>query len=717
MLMKFFAEVRRRRVLQTVIPYIGVVWLVLQVVSVIVPMLNLHPLVSTFVAVLLFCGFPVVLYLAWYFDFTSEGLVRVPAANEGELKPFGWGKWTVLMAILGLSIFSGYHFFDEVRTEVAKQEEGVAIDKVSTSIAVIPFRDQSPDVDQAYLAEGLAEELTALLGKISGLQVAASSSSFILAEKNLPAADIGRRLAVDSVLTGSVRLTGDRLRVRTELIDSEKGTVLWSETFSRAFTDVFAIESEIARSVVNLLEDRYLEKGEVSSAAKTASTDAYVIYLKGKEAYRKQTTESMKQARKLFEQVIGLDPEYAEAYVALADTLLLLEKGQSRFGVLDTEIAIKLADRELEKAFVRDQNIARAYAIQGKSFELKQDFKRALSSYDKAVALNPSLALGHMWRFILLRQIDRHQEALEAIKMAHELDPVAITTTYNLGIALTLRGKFDEADLLFKRLMNENPESPFGDAGTAYSRFMQGKLAESLEYWQKAKQISPDDSNYYYNYLDLMATLGLTEYLRELDETGEYSTTILLLEENYSKLFEALDFQVSANPEEPWALFEAGWYQLLVGDKSKGLNLLMRSQTFFSEHDIYSMPMCSPAIELAWALKQKNEIVQAQKLVARCEKQLVATKQQSLVDNVHYHLAARIASLKNQPSAAVSALSEAVNIGWRERWTAKDPLLAGLERSEELQVLFDFIETELASEKTKAELLLASSDTDKSEQK
>ncbi len=712
MLMKFFAEVRRRRVLQTVIPYIGVVWLVLQVVSVIVPMLNLHPLVSTFVAVLLFCGFPVVLYLAWYFDFTSEGLVRVPAANEGELKPFGWGKWTVLMSILGVSIFSGYHFFDEVRTEVAKQEEGVAIDKTSTSIAVIPFRDQSPDVDQAYLAEGLAEELTALLGKISGLQVAASSSSFILAEKNLPAADIGRRLAVDSVLTGSVRLTGDRLRVRTELIDSEKGTVLWSETFSRAFTDVFVIESEIARSVVNLLEDRYLEKGEVSSEAKTASTDAYVIYLKGREAYRKQTTESMKQARKLFEQAIGLDPEYAEAYVALADTLLLLEKGQSRFGVLDTEIAIKLADRELEKAFVRDQNIARAYAIQGKSFELKQDFERALSSYDKAVTLNPSLALAHMWRFILLRQIDRHPEALDAIEMAHELDPVAITTTYNLGIALTLRGNFNEADLLFKQLIKEQPESPVGFTGLANSYFMQGELAQSAKQWKLATEISPDNENYYYGYLDLLATIGMTELLNKLDKNAEYQATIYLRTERYNELFRVMDFQIKSNPDDPWVLFEAGWYQVLVGNKKKGIDLLLNAMPQFTEHELFSMPMCSPAIEIAWALKQVNMVEEAKRKIDRCEKQLFSTKQNGLIDSFQDYLAARLAALKNQPSAANLSLNFAIKNGWREWWTAKDPLLAGLERTEELLETFDFIEAELASEKAKAQQLLASSEAE-----
>lgn len=712
MLMKFFAEVRRRRVLQTIIPYIGVVWLILQVVSVIVPMLNLHPLVSTFVAVLLFCGFPVVLYLAWYFDFTSEGLVRVPAANEVELKPFGWGKWTVLMAILGVSIFSGYHFFDEVRTEVAKQEEGVAIDKVSTSIAVIPFRDQSPDVDQAYLAEGLAEELTALLGKISGLQVAASSSSFILAQKNLPAADIGRRLAVDSVLTGSVRLTGDRLRVRTELIDSEKGTVLWSETFSRAFTDVFAIESEIARSVVNLLEDRYLEKGEVSSEAKTASTDAYVIYLKGREAYRKQTTESMKQARKLFEQAIGLDPEYAEAYVALADTILMLEKGSKRFGMLDTEVAIELADRELQKAFVRDQNIARAYAIQGKSFELKQDLDMALSSYDKAIELNPSLALAHMWRFILLRQIDRHPEALESIKKAYELDPASSTTIYNLGVALSLRGQLKESEQYFQQLLTSFPESPFGHAGFAYMYFMQGQLANSLISWREAIRISPEDSSYRNGFLRNLATLGLIKQIRDATDDPFYDSTILIWQGEYGKLFSEMDFQLKANPEDPWIAFEAGWYQLLFGDKNEGIELLMKSKEGISKEEMFSMPMCSPAIEFAWALKQKNRITESQQIIARCEEQLINAAKSGLKDSFRDHLAFRLAAIRQQPIAATKSLRRAISNGWREWWTAKDPLLADLERTEELQSLFDFIDSELASEKVKAELLLASSDAE-----
>lgn len=716
MLMKFFAEIRRRRVLQTILPYIGFVWLILQVVSVIVPMLNLHPLVSTFFAILLFCGFPVVLYLAWHFDFTMQGLQPVPASEQGDLKPFGWGKWTVLMSILTGSILLGYVYFDEIRTDFVKQQEGVAIEKRATSIAVIPFRDQSPDVDQTYLAEGLAEELTALLGKISGLQVAASSSTFILSEKNFPAADIGRRLSVDSVLTGSVRLTGDRLRVRTELIDSVKGTVLWSESFSRAFTDVFSIESEIARSVVNLLEDRYLEHGEVTSEARTASTDAYVIYLKGRKEYRQQTTESMKKARKLFEQAITLDPEYAEAYVALADTILMLEKGNARFGVLDTEVAIELAERELEKAFVRDTSIARAYAIQGKAFELKQDFDRALSSYDKAIALNPSLALAHMWQFAVYRQSNRPKEALAAITKAYHLDSASSSTIYNLGIALTVRREFDKAQQLFNKLLKNFPGSPYAHVGLANSFFVQGELAKSIYHWKRATEISPDNASYQTSYYSTLATLGMTEQLQALTDDPFYNSTIMIWKKDYESLFADMAFQLKAYPDDPWIAFEAGWYHLLFGDETTGIDLLLKAHQNLSEKDMFSMPMCSPAIEFAWALKQKNKITAAHDLLSRCEEQMVIAKQSGLIDSFLDHLAARLTAVKSQPVAAEQALENAINNGWREWWTEQDPLLSGLERTEKLQQLFRFIDTELASEKAKAELLLASPEGKKTKQ-
>ncbi|GAB2681829.1 tetratricopeptide repeat protein [Aliiglaciecola aliphaticivorans] len=709
------SEIRRRNVLPTVVPYIGLIWLLLQVISVIQPMLNLSPLIGTLTAIILFAGFPVVLYLSWYFNFTLEGLE--PIADGEEAITFGAGKWLLLILITLGSGGLGYVYFTDLKEQMVKQEEGLSQIKSVTSIAVLPFRDLSPDKDQGYISEGISEELTALLGKVSQLKVAAASSAFALAEQNLTATDIGRRLQVDVVVSGSLRVTGDRLKIRTELIDSKDGMTLWSETFSRKFKDIFSIEEQISRSIVNLLEDRYLESGQVTTQSKTASTDAYVMYLKGREQYRKQTTESIKGARQFFEQAIALDPEYVAAYVALADTILLLEKGDSRFGILETDIAIQLADQQLAKAFVRDDTNARSYAIQGKSFELKQEFDKAISSYDKAISINPSLAVAHMWQFLVYKKLNKHSQAMDAISKAYELDPLSISIINNYGLELTFRGEFEKSSVIFHKLLEEHPESPFGYAGLATHAFMQGNLAQSLFNWNQASKLSPENEAYKYNYLDTLTSLQLVDELEKSTDDPAYNASIFIIKQDYASLFEEMDFILQAYPDDPWVQFEAGWYQLLYGDMEQGISLILKANDSLSDEDLFMMPMCSPAIEVAWALQQKGEIEAAQSIISRCDTQAQLAENTLLKDNFVDYLQVRISVLNGSPLSEVKdKLTVAIEGGWREWWSEKDPILSKFAKTPELQSSFQRIKEQLAEQKQLAKTLLFASDTQQTEQ-
>lgn len=713
----FVSEVRRRNVLPTLLPYVGLVWLLLQVVSVIQPMLNMHQLVGTFVAIVLFAGFPVVAYLSWYFNFTWDGLEPIPDLESGAPSRFGKRNWLGLTAIVLLSGWLGFVYFNEVKQDLVKQEEGIRQVKSATSIAVLPFRDLSPDQDQAFITEGLTEELTSLLGKVSELNVAAASSTFALAKRDLTPVDIGRRLQVDTIVTGSLRVTGNRLKIRTELIDSGDGMTLWTETFNREFKDIFAVEEEISRSIVNLLEDRYLEAGEVTSAAKTAVTDAYVMYLKGREQYRLQTTEGMKHARKYFEQAIALDPEYVAAYVGLADTLLMLEKGKSRFGILDTDIAINLAEQQLIKAFVRDQSNARSYAIQGKLFELKQDFDAAISSFDKAISINPSLAIAYMWRFTVMRQVNRHSDALISIKKALELDPISVSNLYNMGLAFSLRGEIDEATRYFTKLSEEFPSSPLGYAGMANSAFLNGELAKSAEYWFYATEISPDNENYQFNFITTLISLQLPELVERFTENPIYYPNLLILRGKYRELFEEMDFRIKSNPDDPWLKFEAGWYHLLFESQDIGVDLLLQSYDGFTDNDMFSMPMCSPAIEIAYSLGLKGRIRESKKYLEKCHELNQEAKKSLIVDSFSDHLSFRLSILEGDKNLAVNHLQLAIDNGWREWWTDRDPILQKTEITPEIQALFDFIRLELHAEREKAKLFFMTIDSKKSNQK
>ncbi len=468
MLMRFLSELRRRKVIQTFIPFLGIIWLLLQVISVVTPLLNLSPFVATSLTIFLFACFPIVFYLSWYFDITTQGIKVTQVDDADEPKQLGWQWWLGLAVIIIGSFMLALHYFNHARTDFAKRSEGLLNTVKASSIAVLPFLDQSPNNDQQYLALGITEELATMLGQVSGLQVASASAGFVLSQQNVFPIDIAKRLQVETLLSGSVYSSGNRLRLRVELINAANGRTLWSESYTRELTEISAIKTEIARTVVNLLQNRYLPPGGLSNQSATSSSDAYLIYLRGLEQYRLHTAESLKTARRLFEQAIVIDPDYAMAYVALADTIILLAEGRASFGVLKADIAARLAEQHLAKALVLAPELAEAHAVRGLVlYYLNDDNDTALQALNKALSLNPNLAQAHLWRFATLERLGRSQDAWLAIQQAHRLDPVSIAHQYNLAFKLAKRGERAAATQQYQQLIADFPASPMGYIGMA----------------------------------------------------------------------------------------------------------------------------------------------------------------------------------------------------------------------------------------------------------
>lgn len=701
----FFSELRRRNVVSTIVPYLGLVWLLLQIVSVITPLLNLSPIVGTLVTIILFSGFPIMLYLSWYYNFTLEGLKKIPEDTTGEIKPFGKLRWSGLLVIVFGSILLGTNYYSQIRLELTKKNEGIVQVVKASSIAVIPFEDHSPEKNQAYLSFGLAEELTGLLGKYSDLSVAASRSVFALDEKQLSPIDIGKRLNVDALLSGSIVVVGDRLSLRTELIEVQSGKIIWTEKFTRKFKNIFEIEEQISRAVVNLLQERYLKVGAVTTEGKTASTDAYVMYLKGREEYRKQTTESMQRARKLFDQAIALDPEYAHAYVGAADSVMLLAKDQRKFGILEPEIAAQLAEQYLANAFIRSTEIPEAYAIQGKVFELKKQMDEALSALDKAISLNPNLAIAHMWRYTLLESMALFEESQASLEKAFKLDPISIATKYNVALNYVHKRDIENATVLFNELIEDFPESPFGYEGLANAVQYSGELAKSVKLRHKVLELTPENINIETAYYATILNLGLAQYAQSLINDSFWRPNIFLRSEQFPKLFEEMDFQLASNPDDGWIEFEAGWYHLLVGNKMRGIELVLASYEHLDPNDLLLVPNCIPAMEIAWALNQDDRKQEARALVERCAELTNIDVDEMWTE--HYYLASRIAAFKGNDANAIAFLKKAIDSGWREWWTPKDPLFSSILNQDDAQQLFTQLNLALEQEAIKAEAFLS----------
>jgi TolB-like protein/Tfp pilus assembly protein PilF len=709
-LKRFLSELRRRKVVKSLVAYVGISWLILQIVSVLGSIMSMSPLIGPGTFLLLACGLPVALYWSWHFDFSFGGISRTPSLDEKtnpELTPLGWLRWTGLMAVVLVSGFLGVHYFDLIKQEQQVIQASLPKVSLADSIAVLPFTDKSPAQNQSYLALGLAEEITSLLGRSDDFKVSASRSSQILAEKGLGSAEIGQRLKVATVLIGSVSAIGERLNVRVELLASDNGQTLWTENFSRELKDVFAIENEIGRAVVNLLQDKYIAAGSFDTLSNTSNTDAYVMYLKGREQYRKQTTESMKEARHLFEQAVALDPEYAKAYVGLADTLILLAEGDLRFGTIKTDIAATLATQNIDKALARQPEMAEAYAVKGYISFMLNDFDKAITDYDKAIDLNPNFAIAYMWKYLALLSLQRFEESFSALEKSLKLDPLFLTGTYNIGVELTRLGRFDEAEAVFKQLGLDFPESTFSHQGLADMYFSQGDYVSAIREAQKATKLSPDNQDLVFKILGPLIQLGLIDIIKEQTSDPFYDATILIFEHKYQQLFEKMDFEVAANPDDYWISFEAGWYQAMFGDKQKALILLTEKSNIIDDVDKFFMPHCSPAIEIAWAQLEIGEHAKALTLINQCTNLMEEQLGSSITYFELYYLSARIYALQGQTDKAIQALQTAIDNGWREWWTKYDPLLKGLAEEPEFQTLIQFIDDDLARQRIEAAALFA----------
>ncbi|MDX1677693.1 MAG: tetratricopeptide repeat protein [Arsukibacterium sp.] len=672
---QFYQQVHRRKVISTVLAYLVIVWLALQVVAVVSQLLQLSPLPGHIIAISLVAAVPVICYLAWYYQLQQGRLKLIASADGQPPATFGAKQQSGLLLLAVCCALLGYQYYLLSRPVATAEPVSLA----ANSVAVLPFTslNQTDNSNVALLANSLAEEISSQLARSPGLTVAAASSGQVLSRQQLSPTNIASRLNVATLLSGSIGLTGQQLHIRLQLLDGQSGQTLWSQQLTRELKNIFTLETEVARSVANALQANLtnaLSLKDLSANASTQSADAYVSYLQAREQYRLQTSEAMQQARSLFEQAIAQDPEYALAYIGLADTLLLLSDGSKEFGIIDVDIATKLAAEYLEKALRRAPQLAEAYAIQGKMLELKQQYAPALAAYQQAIALNPNLAIAHMWQYLLLKQQGKYDESLLALERAYQLDPVSIAVLYNRGYEQAIRGQFEQATASFNQLLQDFPKSPLGHVGMSLVAFNQGLLADSLFHWQQAWQLSPDNLSYKQNYQSLLLTLNLASDHPELKNDPNN----LLRQGDYQALFKKMEFLMAAQPNDSWLIFWTAWYQMLVGEQHIAIDLLLQSYPAFSEEELFAMPMCSPAIEVAWALKQQKQEQKAKVLLSRCQQQLSDALQSELRDSYINHLAARLAALQGNNKLAIRELQQALAYGWREWWTFKDPVFATL---------------------------------------
>ncbi len=337
---------------------------------------------------------------------------------------------------------------------------------VASSVAVLPFVDLSPDKTNAYLGDGISETLINALANVPGLSVAARTSAFSFRDKAGDVREIGRQLGVATVLEGSVQRAGDYLRVTAQLIKTADGLHLWSESFDRGASDIFAVQDEVAKAVVNALQLRLVTTSDsTSTLGGTRSPEAYDAYLLGRYHWNRRTTEGMIDATVAFKRALALDSNYAQAWSGLADTYVLSIPEEYDVPGINRDSTLQRAEVAARRAIALEPRLGEAYASLGEIVEYHGKRAEARDAFRRAIALAPKYATGHQWYSYFLAAGNQWDDAIREMEIAHRLDPLSHVITLSLAIFYDGADRFADATPLYEQGLAQSPEAYYAWSG------------------------------------------------------------------------------------------------------------------------------------------------------------------------------------------------------------------------------------------------------------
>ena len=466
--MDFLREVKRRNVHRMAGLYLVGAWLVVQIAATIFPAFGFADLAVRVVVIVLAIAFLPALVFSWIFELTPAGLKRESSLDHAldpessVASPVGKHLDRLIMAVLALAL--GYFAFDKfvlapqreaTQREAARQQgrsDAIAESYGDRSIAVLPFTDLSANQDQTYFSDGIAEELLNLLTRVPGLRVISRTSAFSFKGKEVAMPDIARQLNVANVLEGSVRTSGNTVRITAQLIEARSDTHLWSQTWDRELGDLFAVQDEIAAAVVTQLKIELL--GETPKTKKEDPA-AYALYLKARALTRQFTPEGFAQSITLYQQALAIDPGYAAAWDGLARNYT----NETGYGLRPVPEGTRLARDAAEKALALDPDYAPAYDTLGwiaKSYD--GDLAASARYYEHALALAPG-------------------------------DTVILASAAVLALDL---GRLDEATMLSEHVVAQDPINPISVNNLAYAYLFAGRVDEAIASLQTTRQLAPE---------------------------------------------------------------------------------------------------------------------------------------------------------------------------------------------------------------------------------
>jgi len=370
--------------------------------------------------------------------------------------------------------------------------DGAAVGDTARSVAVLPLENVGGSDSDRYFSEGITDELTSTLGKVPGLRVASRTSVFALKGKGMDAREIAKTLKVSTLLEGTIRRSGERLRVTAQLTNASDGLALWSDTYERQMKDVFQVQDDIAGSIAGALRmalapmpngRQGLPSGTVPAG--TEDMAAYDLYLRGRYFWHQRGNDALHRAAEYFGQAIDRDPTFARAYAGLADALGLLPI----YGTTPADSAFPLARKAAEKALSLDSTLAEAHTTLGLILKSTGEWEPAAVEFRRSLALDSTYATGHQWYAEVLIITGRVRDAVAQLERARDLEPLSPVINAELGYALGLAGRYQEGILAGRRAVELDSTLWTGHAFLAFTHAFAGEYPAAVAGFQRAVRL------------------------------------------------------------------------------------------------------------------------------------------------------------------------------------------------------------------------------------
>jgi len=675
-------ELKRRNVFRVGIAYIIAAWLLLQLTDVLVELLGLPDTAGKFVVLLLIIGFIPAVIFAWAFEMTPEGIKLERDVDRSQSITHKTGRKLDFTIIGVMAIALSYFIYEkitapDIQTGAATEQTTgeVAIER---SIAVLPFVNISADADNEYFSDGLSEELLNLLAKVDGLKVAARTSSFKFKNSDADIAEIGKKLNVATVLEGSVRKSGNQVRITAQLIKVDDGFHLWSETYDRELDNIFEVQDEIATAIVEALKLPLLgHDAQPISASSTDSFAAFDLYLLGRHHAREYSKQGFERAIAYYQGALEIDPSFAPAYSGLADGYQFL----SDYGDLPQGEAQQLATTAAEKALSLDPDLVEAHASMVLLLNNLGDYSGAKIHFEKALSINPNYVNSLLrYRTTLASQF-RMNEALEMTERALALDPLSnpVRRAHIAQLIVSLR--FDEATIGIQTYIAENPDdpTPYEIWGNLFQK--KGLPQNAIPMYRNAHRLRPGDI--------FMAAQNVGESLnlndpdlvnhwlseaRSRGADGQWTrlaeNNVLYAQGNYTELLQHVNSQLETQPGQSGLLGYRGVALMHLGQADTAASAFREALqgSDYEPGKPLSADQIYVALQLANVLDGAGNTTERDDLLDQASTLLEHIYQSEPAHAGILLRRAMLSSVKGDLPGVLHALQEAVENGFRDHW-------------------------------------------------